>query len=357
VQVCATQAPELHACPLGQGVADHESPSGEQVSTLTDESLAHRVAPGMHTRATHAPSRHDWLLGQGVAAHPLPLSAQVSTRPSIAQRALRASQTRARHRLPGKQNSLAAQSLSPTHSTQTPCVVSQTNPRSEHCREDMHARGRATQLPSVQRCEVAQSLSPTHSAHCIRVVSQTSPVHWRDEVQDVGATQRDATQARPSVQWARVRQSTHTPRSRSQTPPGHPLSAVQAAGLASARPSATAASARGRMTISAGVHAWMSITMKARRQCCVKHRVISPRAFVRQRTARVERPFPRDVGLSSSVARGSLDTASGSGCWATRWYGARVTGSRSRSRSYGGTRYAWANSPSSSVPPSTSRPL
>ncbi|MFO0626606.1 MAG: hypothetical protein U0325_13410 [Polyangiales bacterium] len=282
VQVCATHMPALHAWPLGQGVADHESPSGEQVSTLIDGSLEQRVAPGMHTRATQAPSRHDSLLGHGVAAHPLPLSAQRSTRPSIAQRALRASQTRARHRLPGKQNSLAVQSLSPTHSTQTPCAGSQTNPRSEHCRDDMHARGRATQLPSAQRWVIAQSLSPMHSAHCMRAASQTSPVHWREEVQAVGATHRDPTQARPSAQSTRVRQSTQTPRARSQTPPGHALSVVQVVAetspptseeAASVTASTTAASTRDRGTNSVGVQACAKSTRRARIEGFVLRRI------------------------------------------------------------------------------------
>jgi hypothetical protein len=93
-------------------------------------------------------------LAQAALVKPLPSLAHIDCAAALAQTAPRLPgvHARAAQRPPAAQNCIpAAQSLSPTHSTQIPCAVSQTSPRSLHCREEVHILGRAMQLFSTQR--------------------------------------------------------------------------------------------------------------------------------------------------------------------------------------------------------------
>lgn len=231
----------------------YPSPSGSHTSR--ELRPAQRALPGAQMRSRHIPSRQLWLLVHGAASYALPCVLHASCAPAIVQRVAPGVQTRGRQRFSGPQNCVSImQSLSPTQSTQRLCAVSHTCIRSLHWRDDVHARGRATQLFSRHCCVEGQSTSVEQSTHDPRVMSHTWPGHWRDDVHATAATQCCCVHDWLALgQSLRVRHSTQTPRSRSHTPPDdmHSLlerHALEASGVASAVTSALASAVTSAIT-------------------------------------------------------------------------------------------------------------
>jgi hypothetical protein len=98
--------------------------------------------------------------------------------------------------------SLAAQSVSCTHSTHAPIAVSQTRLIDEQSRSDAHGGGGSTHTPNMHVSEGSQSAPVLHSAHVIVVVLHTSPGHSRDELHGVEVVHVPSMQTVASVQSA-----------------------------------------------------------------------------------------------------------------------------------------------------------
>ncbi len=218
-QSCSTHSPARQLWPAAHGDAVYPRPSASQTSRAVKLLAGQRDEPGAQTRSTHAPPRQLWLDPQGMASYPLPRVLQTSRTPPVVQRAAPGVQARGRQRSSAPQNSVpGAQSLSPAHSTQIIRVTLHTSPRSLHWRDEEQLRGRATQAASRHCWSAGQSPSAPQSTQSPSVGWQTCDGHCRDVVHAVPATQRFVAQTSVApAQSARVRQSTHTPRSRSHT--------------------------------------------------------------------------------------------------------------------------------------------
>jgi hypothetical protein len=174
--------------------------------------ITQRRAPGAHTRSTQAPSTHDWLVPQGIGVKPVPRALHTSRTPET-QRTSVWRHSRGTQRPPAAQYCMPArQSVSAMHSTQKPWVVSHTRARSLHCLEVVQGRGRSTQRLSRHVCVMGQSPSTLQSTHTPRARLHTCPGHCRELVQLVSPPSTRVASA-----WASKTSGTSTDSGASKT--------------------------------------------------------------------------------------------------------------------------------------------